>query len=275
MKNIYIAFAFVLFTACSSDDAPQDFTADNEAEIQTYITENNLTAQKSNSGLYYVIDSPGERFQPTETDRVTVAYKGYYTNGVVFDETNNDGASFNLQSVIRGWTEGITYFKQGGSGKLLIPSRLGYGSNDVNGIPAGSVLIFDINLISVNYAKENEEEIEAYIVDKGLSTQKSESGLYYTIDEVGIGKQPTLSDNVTLSYTGYFTNGDVFDSQTDGIDFDLQNVINGFSEGVTYLKEGGSGSFIIPAHLAYGDMANGSITRGSVIIFDIKLISVN
>lgn len=122
--------------------------------------------------------------------------------------------------------------------------------------------LVDINLILVNYAKENEEEIEAYIVDKDLSTQKSDSGLYYTIDEVGIGKQPTLSDNVTLSYTGYFTNVDVFNSQTDGIDFDLQNVINGFSEGVTYLKEDGSGSFIIPAHLAYGDMANGSITRG-------------
>lgn len=150
MKNIFIAFALVLFTACGSDDSAKDYTAENDQEIQTYITDNNLIAQKSSTGLYYVIDNPGTGAQPTTTDNVTVAYKGYFTNGSVFDESDASGISFGLQQVIAGWTEGITYFKEGGSGKLLIPSRLGYGNNGRGTIPGGAVLIFDINLISVN-----------------------------------------------------------------------------------------------------------------------------
>lgn len=105
---------------------------------------------KTDSGLYYVIDEPGTGKQPTPTSNVTVAYKGYFTNKTVFDAGSTIGVTFNLQQVIKGWTEGIPYFKEGGSGKLLIPATLGYGSNYYNGIPAGSVLIFDVKLISVN-----------------------------------------------------------------------------------------------------------------------------
>jgi FKBP-type peptidyl-prolyl cis-trans isomerase len=54
-----------------------------------------------------------------------------------------------LQNVILGWTEGIPYFKEGGSGKLLIPSALAYGPNGTTGIPPNSVLIFEIELIEV------------------------------------------------------------------------------------------------------------------------------
>tara|TARA_R110001583_G_scaffold25760_6_gene93094 strand:- start:7344 stop:7514 length:171 start_codon:yes stop_codon:yes gene_type:complete len=54
-----------------------------------------------------------------------------------------------LKGVISGWTEGITYFKEGGKGTLWVPAHLGYGNYDTRGIPGGSVLIFDIHLISV------------------------------------------------------------------------------------------------------------------------------
>jgi len=52
--------------------------------------------------------------------------------------------------LITGFAEGITYFKEGGSGQLLIPAHLAYGNNGTSGIPGGSVIIFDIGLISVN-----------------------------------------------------------------------------------------------------------------------------
>jgi FKBP-type peptidyl-prolyl cis-trans isomerase len=60
-----------------------------------------------------------------------------------FDESSASEITFPLQNVIKGWTEGIPLFKEGGSGTLLIPSHLGYGSNDSNGITGGSVLVFD------------------------------------------------------------------------------------------------------------------------------------
>lgn len=150
MKNKLIILALVLFASCSKNDAPIDYVTQNDEEIQVYIADNNLNAQKSSSGLYYVIDEAGTGEQPTYNDNVTVAYKGYFINGSVFDQSDANGISFNLQQVISGWTEGITYFNEGGSGMLLIPAHLGYGNNNYNGIPGGSVLIFDINLISVN-----------------------------------------------------------------------------------------------------------------------------
>ena len=88
--------------------------------------------------------------QPTTSDNVTVAYKGYFTNGEVFDQSDSDGISFGLGQVIPGWTEGITYFKEGGRGMLLIPSHLGYGNSGRGSIPGGAVLIFDVDLKSVN-----------------------------------------------------------------------------------------------------------------------------
>ena len=153
MKYILTSLlAITLFISCNSNDEPKktDYTVENEKEITDYIAKNNLTAQRTDSGLYYVINEAGEGIQPTESSNVTVAYKGYYSNGNIFDQSKPEGVPFPLNRVIQGWTEGIQYFKTGGSGILLVPSHLGYGPYDERGIPGGSVLIFDVKLISVN-----------------------------------------------------------------------------------------------------------------------------
>lgn len=147
----YFITLFVLFSliSCSNDTTEPlpDYDNLNDKEIQAYIAKNNLDAIKTNTGLYYIIEKEGTGEHPNSNSDVTVNYKGYYSNDKVFDQ--NDNISFNLQQVIAGWTEGITYFKKGGSGMLLIPSRLGYGYQDYHGIPGGSVLIFDIDLLDV------------------------------------------------------------------------------------------------------------------------------
>jgi FKBP-type peptidyl-prolyl cis-trans isomerase len=148
MKYALFALVITFFMSCSGDKEV-DFVAKNEIEITEYIAKNNLNAQKTDTGLYYVISEAGSGAQPTAASTVTVAYKGYYTDGTVFDQSNSSGSTFPLQNVIKGWTEGIPYFKTGGSGILLIPAHLGYGSSDRSGIKGGSVLIFDIKLISV------------------------------------------------------------------------------------------------------------------------------
>lgn len=152
MKKLLLLLTVVFLAACSSSDDDvavdtKDYRAENDAEIQAYIEANNLTAEKTASGLYYIINEPGTGEQPAFTDNVRVSYKGYFTDGTVFD--SSDDISFNLQQVIPGWTEGLTYFKEGGSGILLIPSHLGYGNIVRGQIPAGSVLLFDIELFEI------------------------------------------------------------------------------------------------------------------------------
>jgi FKBP-type peptidyl-prolyl cis-trans isomerase len=152
MKSTLLALVSLLFVSCFSDPTMEevDYTAQNDKEIKDYLTNKKLIAVKSDTGLYYIIDEPGTGKQPTANSNVTVAYKGYFTNGSVFDQSPDAGISFGLQEVIRGWTEGIPYFKEGGSGVLLIPSSLGYGNFTRGPIPGGSVLVFDIKLIKVN-----------------------------------------------------------------------------------------------------------------------------
>ncbi|HRA72251.1 MAG TPA: FKBP-type peptidyl-prolyl cis-trans isomerase, partial [Flavobacterium sp.] len=129
MKNFLSALLILtLFISCTKDNnSIVDYTAKNEQEIKDYIAKNNLTAQRSNTGLYYIITEPGTGTQPTATSNVTVAYKGYFTNGTVFDQSSASGVSFGLNEVIKGWTEGIPYFKAGGNGMLFHYCTCGSG----------------------------------------------------------------------------------------------------------------------------------------------------
>ncbi len=141
-----------LVISCTDDPkTPEqvDFTEANNTEISAFLAAENLQAQKTASGLYYVIDEQGNGSNPIASSTVRVAYKGYFTDGRVFDESAESGISFPLNRVIPGWTEGIPLFKEGGKGMLIIPSRLAYGNSGTRGIAPGSVLVFDINLLEV------------------------------------------------------------------------------------------------------------------------------
>lgn len=268
----------MFFISCNNNDSeqPKDYSAQNEAEIKAYIAENKLDAKRTDSGLYYVINEEGTGKRPSATSNVTVAYKGYYTDKKVLGQSTDAGMTTNLQGLIAGWIEGIPFFKEGGSGILLIPAHLAYGSDESRGVPAGSVLIYEIKLISVEFSAVNDAEIVKYIASNQLNAVKTESGLYYVIDEPGTGKQPTATSNVTVAYKGYYTNKTVFDQgSTTGVSFNLQNVIKGWTEGIPHFKEGGSGKLLIPAALGYGSYTYNTIPGGSVLIFDVKLISVN
>ena len=148
MKSyLYLILSILVFTSC---DKEGNFEPQTEADIIAYIAANDLNATRTNSGLFYVINNEGSGKRPTSSSNVTVAYKGYLLDGNTFDQSSASGATFPLNRVISGWTEGIPLFKEGGNGILLIPFNLGYGINGRGSIPKVSVLIFDINLISVN-----------------------------------------------------------------------------------------------------------------------------
>ncbi|MDP5060528.1 MAG: FKBP-type peptidyl-prolyl cis-trans isomerase [Maribacter sp.] len=155
MKYITILLLVTTMISCGSNDDKQtpleaiDFTAINEEEINAYLIANELESQTTASGLHYIIENQGDGSKPSASSNVTVAYRGYFLDGEVFDQSA-EGLSIGLNQVIAGWTEGIPLFNEGGNGVLLVPSHLAYGSFDYNGIPGGSVLVFDIELISVN-----------------------------------------------------------------------------------------------------------------------------
>ena len=125
------------------------------AEGENFMAENGKkqNVQTTPSGLQYVVEKEGTGAQPTAEDEVTVHYTGKLLNGQVFDSSVNRGepATFPLNRVIPGWTEGVQLMKEGAKYTFFIPSDLAYGAQGVPGaIPPHSTLIFEVELIKVN-----------------------------------------------------------------------------------------------------------------------------
>jgi FKBP-type peptidyl-prolyl cis-trans isomerase FklB len=108
--------------------------------------------QSTASGLQYKTNTEGTGLAPDENDEVTVHYEGRLTDGTIFDSSikRNEPATFGLNQVIPGWTEGLQLMKEGGKTTFYIPQQLAYGAQDMGTIPAYSTLIFEVELIKVN-----------------------------------------------------------------------------------------------------------------------------
>lgn len=118
--------------------------------------------------------------------------------------------------------------------------------------------------------------IQEYLQTNNLVAQSTASGLHYIIKNEGFGNRPDADDEVTVVYKGQLINGRVFDeSPNTGLKFKLRNVIPGWTEGIPLFKEGGEGTLILPSGLGYGPNATGVIPPNSVLIFDVKLITVH
>lgn len=274
MKHIISLLLLVSFIACNKDDSNQNLNQ-TEADIIQYIENNNLTAQKTTSGVYYIIEEQGTGKKPNSDAYVKISYKGYLLDGSVFDLSAQEGVSFDLLTVIPGFAEGITHFNEGGKGTILIPPSLAYGDSGIKGhIPGGAVVIFDVEIISVMNAQD-EDDILEYLEENSLEAQKTDSGLYYIIENQGEGNPITENSIVKVKYNGYLINGVEFDSSETGVTFIVQDVIPGFAEGLQLFNEGGKGKLLIPPSLAYGeDGVQNRIPRSAVLIFDIEIISL-
>ena len=147
LKIVIFLIPVIFFTACDEDDYDAEAQLKKDiALIEDYLLENDLNAQSTESGLYYIIEEQGTGIKPDLQSRVTVAYTGKLLNGDIFDSGT---ITLSLYEFIEGWKEGLQLFNEGGKGQLFVPSTMAYKDNDQETIPANSVLIFDIHLQAV------------------------------------------------------------------------------------------------------------------------------
>lgn len=163
MKKYFLLLSLfaVTLTSCLKSSDTQDTNpvvpvdpvkqaATDSTAIAAYLAANpTIKAKKDTSGLYYQIITPGTGTAPTVNSTVTVSYTGSLLNGTQFG--SDPGFTTTLIGLIPAWQIGVPLIKTGGSILLIVPSRLGYANTSpAASIPPNSVLVFTINLISVN-----------------------------------------------------------------------------------------------------------------------------
>jgi FKBP-type peptidyl-prolyl cis-trans isomerase len=246
-------------------------TTDTPADVKAVPAD----AEKTASGLASKVMKAGTgKEKPTAADTVEVHYAGWTLDGKLFDSSLNRGQSisFPLNGVIKGWTEGVQLMTEGEIRRFWIPADLAYGENPGGGRPGG-MLVFDVELLSIKSAPKAPADVKAAPED----AEKTASGLASKVLEKGKGTtHPAPTDNVSVHYSGWTTDGKLFDSSvTRGTPatFPLNRVIPGWTEGVQLMVEGEKRRFWIPAKLAYGDNPPPGAPAG-LLVFDVELLKI-
>lgn len=224
-----------------------------------------------------IIDGSGETVQAG--DFLIVHYVGVAaTSGDEFDSSWNRGqpASFGLNQVIAGWSQGLVGMQVGGRRTLTIPAELAYGDS---GPAPGDSLIFTVDLVAIDLSQRIDMDILSEIEDRGeplIEPAEQVDELVIKDDIEGSGQTVEPGDRVTVHYVGVgATEGEVFDSswsRGQPISFGLNEVIQGWTEGMVGMKVGGRRTLVIPADMAYG---NSGPAPGDTLIFTIDLIGIS
>ncbi len=248
-------------------DAPSDVAAPPKSATRTA------------SGLAYkVLQSGGGVRHPKATDKVRVHYSGWTTDGEMFDSSVKRGkpATFPLNRVIKGWTEGLQLMVEGEKARFWIPARLAYGESPRSGAPKG-MLVFDVELLEIVRApKAPSAPADVAAPPRGATFTKS--GLAYRVLSRGSSeRRPGPTDKVTVHYSGWTTDGVMFDSSVkrgEPATFPLNRVIKGWTEGLQLMSPKDRFRFWIPARLAYGESPRQGAPKG-MLVFDVELIQIN
>lgn len=281
-------FALVV-TGCL-DKSHYDSASQMAQDVQTiddYLTSNNITAVRDQSGVRSVITQIGTGFPPRVAQTVKVKYKGKFMNGTVFDPGPDITAP--LGSFILGWQYGLSTWPAGTKGTLYVPSPLAYGnSSPSSSIPPNSILVFDAELVSVVLSNADQARVVSdsttianYLAEKKINAVQDTTGIAYVITDPGTGPAPTWFQKLKFNYTGkamatgnQFFTGSTQPSGT--FDSRMVDFIPGIQLGLGKIGKGGKITVYIPSVYAFGSAENPSINlpANSIVIYDIELTDI-
>lgn len=227
-------------------------------------------AAKTASGLASRVLAKGSGDKmPAATEMVVVHYTGWTTDGKMFDSSHARGnpSTFPVGGLIKGFSEGLQLMTVGEKRRLWIPQDLAYRGQA--GRPAG-MLVFDVELLDI---VPDPSLPPPDVASPPSDARRTPSGLMYKVLREGKGSNPAKTSRVTVHYTGWTTDGKMFDSSIkrgQPASFALDEVIAGWTEGVQLMVEGEKTRFWIPQRLAYQGKAG---APAGMLVFDIELLS--
>lgn len=269
MRSLVAALVVALGVGLAAQSRPPQFTP---IPAPPDVAKPPADATKTASGLFYKELAPGTgTTKPTAEDFVTVHYTGWSADGKMFDSSSARGyaSTFPVNRVIKGWGEGVQLMTPGQKLRLWIPQELAYAGQ--SGRPQG-MLVFDVELVEVVEAPDKHAPPDVSAVP--ADADRTPSGLAYRVLRKGQGgAKPSKTSRVTVHYSGWTTDGKLFDSSLmrgQTATFGLTDVIEGWTEGLQLMSPGEKTRFWIPERLAYKGQGNGP--KG-MLVFDVELLS--
>jgi peptidylprolyl isomerase len=252
----------------------------NAGEVIKPFSTENCKLQKGKKKLRYYTIHEGKGELAISGDNAYVNYTGYLPDGTIFDSSHKKGEpvriTVGINQVIEGWDMGLQLMKKEGKIKLIIPPELAYGSEgNAPIIPPNTIITLDIELVDL----VPPEPVEKWNIS-GKKVIETPTGLKYVVFEQGVGELIENENIVEVHYSGYFTNGELFDSSVkrfEPIRFPVGAgvVIDGWEEGLKLMRKAAKFQLMVPSYLGYGTEGSPPIIPADTdLIFDIEVIEV-
>ncbi len=192
-------------------------------------------------GLTYTVIKAGKGDKPGADSKVKVNYKGMLTSdGSEFDK--GEGAEFKIGGVIPGFGQGLQLMQPGGSYRLCIPSKLGYGETGTGPIPANADLVFEVELLSFTTPPPK----PVVPLAERACDKTTASGLGYLAIKQGAGKSPTDADITLVDFITFDAKTGVTLEKRDWEKIPLAQATAIFAEGLKMMQVGSSYTFCLP-----------------------------
>ena len=226
------------------------------------------SAERSPTGLFTrQLSPPTGTARPGEDDLVRLRYAIWSSDGTLKDFIPAPlSAIVAVPKLLPGFREALMGMKAGEKRRLWIPESLGAAGK----VPAGGMLVIDAELIDVIRIPSVPGDVAAPPVDATIT----KSGLGYKLLRAGTGRHPKRGERVVVNYTGWTTNGSMFDSSLghgEPAELPLSDVIAGWREGLMLMRIGETARLWIPSRLAYADQQG---KPQGMLVFDVELVGV-
>jgi FKBP-type peptidyl-prolyl cis-trans isomerase FkpA len=273
----------VLFNSCKKEY--ETIQSIDDAKIQAYIKQNNLTMTKDPSGYYYQVLSQGTGAPMLNKDSVfynldikSLGGKSYFTTPAY----SNDGTYLGYL-IPASYQTALVGVNRGSKVRVILPSYLAYGKNGNANVPSNEIIVSDITTLNETAQWQiDDKTIKSFLTAKGITAVKNPNRIYFTFSQVGTGTIVDALSSVTVKYTGKFLNGNIFDQTSGDATFvtTLDQVIVGWKKALVGLNKGTKVRIFIPSDLAYGTA--GSTTSAGVVVippssvldFEIEIVDV-